>query len=303
VKNELIIVRIGEIALKAKQTRMRFENILISNINKALVKKNISFKIKREWGRIFVYTNRINKSIEIIKKIFGITSISPAVKTYGDIESISKLAVCISQGNVTKNDSFALRVERTGNHSFSSQDVAVRVGNDIVQATKSSVDLTKPDFELFIEIRNDDAYLFTNKIPCNGGLPLKSQGNVLVFVDNKNSFLASWYIMRRGCKPFFIINNKSFLDDISNFINKWFAEEEFINYDSKKPIYDFINETAQNKKCHALVTGHSLYGNSENVLSEIKLLTENLDIPIFHPLIAMDKDEIQKMSKKIGVFQ
>ena len=301
MKNELIIIRMGEIALKAKQTRTRFENILINNINNALSKKNISFKIKREWGRIFVYSDQINESINILQRIFGITSISPAVKTYGDIESISKLAVNISQDNTTKNDSFALRVERTGNHSFSSQDVAVRVGNDIVQATKSSVDLTKPDFELFIEIRNNDAYLFTKKVSCNGGLPLKSQGNVLVFVDSKNSFLASWYIMRRGCKAFFLINNKSFLNGLSDFINKWFAEEEFINYDPKKPIYDFINETAQNKKCYALVASHSLYEDSENVLSEIKLLTENLDIPVLHPLIAMDKDEIQKMSKKIGV--
>jgi thiamine biosynthesis protein ThiI len=302
VKYDLIIVRIGEIALKAKATRKRFENTLVNNIRNALRSRQISFKIKREWGRYFVYTGKINQSIDVLQKIFGITSTSPAMKTQGDLQVISKIAVDISKENITKKKSFALRVERTGRHSFSSQDAAVEIGNNIVQATKASVDLTHPDFELFIEIRDEHAYLFTEKTCCAGGLPLRTQGNVLVLIDSMNSILAAWYIMRRGCKPVFISKNKSVSSILSRFISNWFADENIIMFDTKKPIYDYINKTAEEKDCSALVTGHNLYDASNKTLSDIRLLNNNIHIPVLHPLIAMETDFIQKKCDEIGII-
>ena len=84
---------------------------------------------------------------------------------------ITILAIKISQETLNKEKSFAIRVTRTGNHDFSSQDVAVKIGNAIVKATKATVNLIKPDFELFIEIRNDNSFIFTEKIRGTGGLP------------------------------------------------------------------------------------------------------------------------------------
>jgi thiamine biosynthesis protein ThiI len=191
VKYELILIRYAELGLKATETRNRFENTLINNIRNALKTKEISFELRRERGRIYVFTNQINKSIDVLQKIFGITSISPAVKTSSKMEAISKVAIDISKEKLTKKKSFALRVTRTGNHSFTSQDVAVQIGNDVVKATNSSVNLTNPDFELFIEIRDKNAYLFIQKIRCNGGLPLRTQGKILVLVDSLESILAA----------------------------------------------------------------------------------------------------------------
>ena len=75
---ELIIIRYGEIALKGKETRKYFENCLISNIKTVLILKNISAIIKKERGRIYLYTDYIKESIDVLKRIFGIISISPA---------------------------------------------------------------------------------------------------------------------------------------------------------------------------------------------------------------------------------
>ena len=63
MKHELIIIRYGEIALKGKETRKRFEDILVSNIKKALNQKDILNKISKEWGRIYIYTKNIKNGV------------------------------------------------------------------------------------------------------------------------------------------------------------------------------------------------------------------------------------------------
>ena len=301
VKYELIIVRYGEIALKAKATRRHFENYLIDNIRNALKTSGIYFRIKREWSRIYVYTRQINKSVDVLQKIFGITSISPAIQTQSNMSSISNLAVNISKNTLIDKKTFAIRVTRTGEHKYSSQDVAVKIGDDIVKATKAGVNLTNPDFELFIEIRNENAYLFTEKMNCNGGFPLGTQGKVLVMIDSIESILAAWYIMRRGCKPVFLNADESLSDVLSTFIDKWYADKDVIIVDTNKPIYRCINDAAYMNGCVNLVTGHSLYSASGDVLSDLKLLNEQVNVSILHPLIAMEKEEINNKIKEIGL--
>jgi len=90
VKFDLIIVRYAEIALKAKQTRRRFESTLVNNIKNALKTKNIQNSLSKEWGRIYVYSDQIEKCLDVLKNIFGVYSISPAIQTESKIEEISK---------------------------------------------------------------------------------------------------------------------------------------------------------------------------------------------------------------------
>ncbi len=301
VKAELIIVRYGELGLKASKTRKHFENTLINNIRNALKTRNISFEVKMKRGRIYVFTDQINESINILKKIFGITSISPAVKTISEIPFISKFAVDISKEELNKDKSFALRVERTGTHSFSSQDVAVKVGNDIVIATEANVNLTDPNVELFIEIRDENAYLFTKKIRCNGGLPLRTQGKILVFINSLDSILAAWYVMRRGCSVVFLDSGGSLAEVLNSFIDEWYSDKEIVIFDNKETMYKNINDVAAIKKCVALVTGHSFYDSSFDVISELKLLNEQIKIPVLTPLIAMTSEEIQNKCLELGI--
>lgn len=300
MKYELILVRYGEIGLKAKETRKRFEDALVNNIKTALNKEHISNRIKKEWGRIYVYTNQINESLAVLQKIFGITSISPAVQTQSDMDFVSKLAVTFSKEVLNKEKSFALRVTRTGDHEFTSQDVAIKIGSDIVKETKAFVNLTKPDFKLFIEIRDKNAYIFTEKIRGSGGLPLGTQGKIMALIDNPKSILASWYLMRRGCKIIFINTKKSNTEALSSFTSNWYADSDISIFNSGKDIYENLNKIASERKCDAVVTGYSL-GDSQHKLSDIKLFKKHIALPILCPLIAMDQDEISKKCKEIGV--
>ncbi len=301
MKHELILVRYGEIALKGKETRKRFENILVSNIKIALNQKNIINKISKEWGRIYIYTNKIKEAINVLKKIFGIISISPSIETISDINSISHKAVNISKENLDEKKSFALRITRTGEQKFKSQDAAVKIGNDIVNATKASVDLTNPDFELFIEIRNDKAFLFIEKIKGFGGMPIGSQGNILAFIDTPYAILASWYLMHRGCKPIFLSINEFHKDVLERFMNYWFIKSIIITGNSKDNLYKQINKTAAKYKCDAIVSGHTIFDNSENIIFSIKQLKKQTNLPVLHPLISMDYEEINRKCKDIGL--
>jgi len=218
------------------------------------------------------------------------------------MQSISKLALEICGENITKNNSFALRVERTGIHNYSSQDVAIQIGSDIVNKIKSKVNLTNPDFELFIEIRDKNVYMYTEKIRCVGGFPISTQGNVIVLVNDFESILAAWYMMKRGCKPIFLLKNSTIKSKLNSFINQWYTKETVI-IDSKKFSDKDINGYAKEKKCIALITGHNLLENSKNILSDIKLLKKNINIPVFHPLIAIEPEEINKKCKEIGLIE
>jgi len=303
VKYKIIIVRYGEIALKAKVTRKHFENILVNNIKNALKTKNLQNKLRKEWGRIFIYSDQIEKCLSVLKQIFGITSISPTLETESKISAISKIAKLISKEKLDSEKSFAIRATRTGEHNFSSQDVAVQIGNDIVKQTNARVNLTNPDFELFIEIRNDKAYLFVEKIKGYGGMPVGTQGNILALIDSKKAILASWYLIHRGCKPIFFSTNEIKKDVIDKFLNNWFIKSKIYIDSKRNNLYDQINKIATENNCDAIVTGYTLFDDSKIAMKNIKQLKKQLDLPVLHTLIAMEKEEINKKIREIGLIK
>ena len=301
MKHEIIIIRYSEIALKAKYTRRIFENVLINNIKNALKTKNIIYEIKKQRGRIYVYTKNIKTTLKILQKIFGIKTISPAVKTKSEINLIAENALKILKEKIKENESFALRVTREGKHEYTSQDVAIHVGDIIVKNTKAKVNLTKPDHTLYIEIRGENAFLFEEKIPCQGGLPLGTQGEVLTIAEKKESILAAWYLMRRGCNIIFITTNKTIKKTLEKFLKKWFIKPEITYIENNKKLNEAIKKTISEKQCEAIATGQTI--NDENLINNTKQLKKQFKLPILQPLIAMSNDEIQQKSKEIGLIK
>ena len=297
MKYDLIIIRYGEIALKGKEIRKRFVDTLISNIKNAFKTKNLDSKIIKEWGRIYIFTNEFNKSIDILKKIFGIISISPAYKTKSDLNLISNLVLDICKDKLKENITFAIRTNRSGQHDFSSQDVSIKIGDDVVNNTNAKVNLSKPDFTIFIEIRDDNAYIFTEKIYCTGGLPLGTQGNILSLIDSTISILASWYLMKRGCSLTFVVTQKTNEVILKEFLINWYVKSDIITIKKDNELFDIINKNNFN----AMVAGYTLADNPPLIIKKIKKLKKSINLPIFNPLIAMNENEIKNNCKKIGL--
>jgi thiamine biosynthesis protein ThiI len=299
---DVILIRYGELSLKSDYVRKSFESVLVKNITKALRADDIPHAIRTERGRIYLSTPQIPPSITILSRIFGIVSCSPAVQTDSSIDDISSNALQLTKNIVTKEISFAIRPTRVGNHHFTSQEVAVRIGTDIVNATHAKVNLTSPDVELFIEIRDKKTFLFTEKIRGVGGLPLGTQGKILCLVEDPCSLLAAWYLMRRGCHVIIVNMKESNERSIHSFLMYWFADADIIFLDpTTESFYQQLYTIATEKKCDALITSHTLE-NPTRSLQEIARLKKETMIPVLSPLIAMTQKHIQEQCRIRGII-
>jgi thiamine biosynthesis protein ThiI len=299
---DVILIRYGELSLKSPYVRKTFESTLIRNIKNTCKSNHITCNIVKERGRIYLYTPKISRGLNVLKKIFGITSLSRAIETTAEIQNIADYALKISKKFLNKKTKFALRVTRTGTHDYTSQDIAVKLGNIIRKATKAQVNLTNPAFELFIEIRNNKTFLYTEKIPGPGGLPLGTQGKTVTIIDSPQSLLAAWYLMRRGCAPVFIASSQKNQALTHSFLSRWNLDASIsLEEVHEEDFYKALNRTAEENRCLAVVTGHSLYQDKPVDVATITSFKENIQYPVFHPLIAMTEKEIREKSKEIGI--
>ena len=133
-------------------------------------------------------------------------------------------------------------------------------------------------------------------------MPLGTQGNVLAIIDSIDSILASWYLMRRGCKTIFLTTKEELNNILSSFLDEWFVKSDIISINSENKLFENIYKIAFEKKCKAIVTGHVIKDDSQETLSEIIQLKEHINLPILQPLIAMQEEDINKKFKEIGLI-
>ena len=300
VKANCILVRYGEIALKGRVTRRSFKRTLVHNIRSGLDEKQISFSLINPQGRVFVQTKQIKKAMDVITKIFGVTSCSPVFEMDLDLEQVSKAAFELVDESIQERNSFALRVNRSGSHEFTSQDLAVNIGAYIQNHKDFQVDLTNPDFELFIEVRDNNAYLFKEKMKGPGGMPLGTQGKILSIIDSPNDILGSWYLMKRGCKTVFFITNTNLTEQLELFLHSWHAPSKIIMKETGS-IINQTNQIIKQFKCSAICIGDALFNSSDEIIQKINSLKKHHKIPILTPLISFDYKKIKKDMIEKGI--
>ncbi|BDZ68465.1 tRNA uracil 4-sulfurtransferase ThiI [Methanobacterium ferruginis] len=331
--DKLIIVRYGEIGVKSRKVRGRFERKLIENI-----KTVIDGPVKLQQGRIFIYPHDMDKAIDSLQKIPGIVSFSPADMTQTDHSSIKELietyiGKLVKEGIFSGDDSFAIRCKRVGEHDFTSQEMAAYCGSVVYGVTESEVDLSNPDFELFVEVRDDKTYIFHQKIPGLGGLPIGTQGRVIVLISSGiDSPAATFLMMKRGCSvtllnfntyPYSSGSNEKILKihqklkeysagaklnlyqvDYGEFLHKCIDEapDRMTCVLCKSGMYQIAEKIAHKEKALAIVDGSSLGQVASQTLPNILATRYSTQMPILSPLIGMDKVEIENLAKKIGTY-
>ncbi len=301
MKYTLILVRYGELSLKSAYVRRYFESILVRNINKVLAQENLQGTLTKDRGRIYLRSPCIERCSRVLPRIFGIVSFSLAVETPADLKEISALALQFMREALTKQQSFAIRATRTGTHPFTSHDIAVLLGNDIVEELRAPVDLTDPDVELFIEVRDTKAFLYTKKIGGVGGLPRGTQGTVLALIETPESLLAAWFLMHRGCDIVFVNTRKSVEEPLKLFCERWYLTLETTFLDPKAHSYHHdLDSIATDHHCDAVVTGHTLE-HPRTTFAMMSTWKQHSEIPMLMPLIAMDEAEIEVRCKKLGI--
>ncbi len=136
-----------------------------------LEESNVKFSIETNPNRVFVFTEEIERALEILKETAGISSISPAWSCFSGLNEIKLLVVDIAEKvlGLGEKNSFALRTRRAGRHKFNSKIIAEEVGGAIKRVTGASVNLKSPDKEIFIECRSRKTYIFTEKFTRGSG--------------------------------------------------------------------------------------------------------------------------------------
>jgi thiamine biosynthesis protein ThiI len=327
ISRDVVLVRYGEITLKDRWTRNNWERILAANLAFDLRKAGLEHRITRGEGRIFVHTSDPGAA-QIAARTFGVVSTSPAETTIPDIQEISRAAVDLALK--ANPSSFAIRPRRSGG-SLPSEEIGRAVGQAVKRCTGAAVDLTKPELEIFVEARQNNAYVFTEVVKGVGGLPLGSQGRMVALVSGGiDSPVAAWMMMRRGCPVTLLhFDSRPYADAqkpslrSAEVLAQWTSGRRinFIQVPISRGIekiashypratcvlcrrlmYRIASEIVRSDGALGIVTGYSMGQVASQTAENIMAEQAGMDVPIYHPLISMDKTEIVDLARKIGTY-
>lgn len=330
----IIICHYSEIALK-KGNRGFFEEKLIKNIKNALPGGSFE-SVKMVFGRVVVKLkpNADKRKItENIKKVFGISNFSFAIETASEIKKIREIAFkLLSKLNFDSFKIFAKRANK--NFPLTSQQINEKIGEYILKKIKNiKVNLDNPEAVCFIEIVNNRSFLYSEKIKGPGGLPMGTSGKICVLLSGGiDSPVAAYKIMRRGAEAVFLhfhsypqtnaasiekiksivkileqYQGKSklylipFLDIQKEIFKKAPEKLRVVLY--RRFMLKIAQKIAERENALAIATGDSLGQVASQTLENIYAINEAAKMPVFRPLIGLDKEEIIKQAREIETYE
>lgn len=336
----VVIVRYGELALKSTGVRNWYEKILMKNIATMLDSRSIPHSLlRREWGRIFIETTD-PRAAGAAADVFGVVSTSSALITESDLESAARTCALLGTCLIREGESFAIRARRSGNHSFTSADLGRTCGDAVWNALEKDgkhprVDLSSPDKEIFVEMRQNLAYVYLETVKGVGGLPLGTQGSMVALMSGGiDSPVAAWLMMKRGVMiiPVYC-NNSPYAEDAARErafdcirqLQAWAPGHQFTTYElphgpnlrafietcdrkntcllCKRMMYREAYEVMKKEGASGIITGSSLGQVASQTAANMHAEIYQLAIPIYHPLIAFDKSEIVDIARRIGTYE
>lgn len=330
---KVILLRFGELYLKGNNRNI-FESRLITNIKKKLSGED--FKFEKTFGRYLITNYPLEREGQIIsklKQVFGLYSLSIAIEVEAKPESIkSEIEKC-----EIGNKSFKVSVKRADkNFPISSMDFAKELGGVVLSKNQlASVDLYSPEVEINVDIRlNGKAYIFTETIKCQGGLPLGSAGKGLLLLSGGiDSPVAGYLVGKRGleiealhfhsypytselAKEKVITLARELSEYVGNIklhvvsftkvqeeIHKNCSPEYMITI-MRRIMMRIAEKICEKNDLGAIVTGESLGQVASQTMQSMTVTGGVVHRkPIFRPCIAMDKEEIMKIANDIGTYQ
>lgn len=334
---DLLSVSFGELFLKGKN-RNKFFKAAIDNIKRNI--KDIGYEdMYLESSKLYIKAdkNDFDDLIREIKKVFGIIYISEIKRCDKKIESIEDALKEILDNMDIKNKSFKVITNRVDkSFEIKSPEFSQMIGGFILKnyakENNLKVDVHNPDFKVFIDIKKY-AYVYANRHEGIGGLPLGSSGNGLLLLSGGiDSPVAGFMMAKRGmrinCLHFhsYPFTSKRALQkaiDLGKILSQYTGKMRIYSVNMAE-IYKSIN-----KNCHrnqttilsrrfmmriaekiseknsydALITGESLGQVASQTVESMTVIEDATKLPIFKPLIALDKTEIIDRALFIGSYE
>lgn len=337
-----ILVHYGEIALKG-DNRGYFEEKLVDNLRESL--EGLSFeKVRRLHGRILVELGEVPVSDipdyrKRIDRVFGIANYAFVRTSSKDLQSMKRTAW--NMVRTEKFDSFKIESRRSDKRfHLNSVELNEKVGAEIQsrfeeRASPKEVDLETPDLTLFLELTNEQVFLYKKKIGGPGGMPSSTAGKVVGLISaGIDSPVATWQMMKRGAKVIFVHfhsyprTDKASQDNVReavsvlshwqgntrlNLVNIRAIQRRIIIEVPKRFRIIFYRRAmlkaaemiAKEEDAAGLVTGDSLAQVSSQTLENLRVTgaVVSSSFPVFRPNVGMDKREIENRAREIGTFK
>ena len=325
----------GELSLKGKN-RGQFEKMLRNRINRAL--SGYEFQLNDDLSKLYVdvKTEDMEEITEKLKKIFGIVGLNQSVKIERNDNIIKEKVLEIANYAYQSGArNFKIAVKRS-NKGFEkkSMDYAKELGAYIlINSHFEKVKMQDPDILINIDIRKN-VYIYTERIKTYGGLPIGSTGKGLVLLSGGiDSPVASFMMAKRGMRMNFVtfhsfpFTSRQALEKIKELTeilsiytgkSRLYAInilklQEAINAKTKKELATILTRRVMMKLAEklsltmsyqALVTGESLGQVASQTLGGLTCTNASVEkVPVFRPLIGMDKTEIIEIAKEIGTYE
>lgn len=337
-EEHIFIVRCGEVALKG-MNKPYFERMLAERIRK-LLKRFDGIGVYRHEGLIFVRADKSLNKQDIIRQIgkaFGVASISPAVECESNMDAIGRAAVeymleALDERGVRTFKVEAKRADK--NFPVRSPEIARKIGAAVLKGCRVlKVDVHHPDCRLFVDVRHDKTYIYQDKIPGFGGLPLGTNGKGMSLLSGGiDSPVATWMMAKRGMLieavhfhsyPYTSERARGKVEELASLVAVYCGRFQ-MHVINLLPIQEQIvrscpeDETtilvrrfmmriaqklAERTGCGMLITGENL-GQVASQTAEALVVTDaSVTMPVMRPLIGMDKVDIMDLAKEIGTYE
>ncbi len=333
---EIILVKYGEMALKGLN-KSTFENVLVKNI-KRRIKSLGRFEITRAQSTIYIKPLEdcadVNEAVERLKKVFGIAALCKAAVCEKDFESIKDTALDYLSDCLSYAKTFKVTAKRADkSFPMKSPEICRELGGILLSKfSHLKVDVNNPEITVTVEIRDTNAYIHAENIKGAGGLPVGTSGKAMLLLSGGiDSPVAGYMLAKRGvhisaihyvsppytserarlkveqlCEKltgycgsiaFFCVPFTEIQEEIRNN-----CPEEFFTIIMRRLMMEIAQRICEKEECLALVTGESVGQVASQTMNAIACTDAVCKIPVFRPLIGMDKTEIIEIARKIDTF-
>ena len=326
---DVLLVRYGEVFLKGAN-RPFFIKALTDNIKRAV--KPMGGKVWFSDSRIYVSDFQdLQECIDRVTKVFGVYSVSPAVEMDKDFETIAAQCVKMMQ---PYSGTFKVMGKRSDKKfPLNSMEIACEIGGRVLESNPNlKVDVHKPQHRLMVEIR-DNAYICVEEIHAVGGMPMGTGGKAALLLSGGiDSPVAGYQLMKRGVRLCAIhFQSPPYTGELARDKVMQLARK-LAGYSGGMRVYLVPFTKCQleiHEKCpdelgtlitrrfmmriaeiiarkfgaQALITGESLGQVASQTMEALACTDAVVTMPVFRPLIGLDKTEIMAIAEKIDTYE
>ena len=334
---QIIMCYLGEMALKGLN-KSTFEAQLMKTIRNRL--KNLGqFKIYKAQSTFYIEAedeySDIDAAFEKVKKVFGIAAVSKAAVTEKNFDKIAEMAPIYLEDALKNARTFKVTAKRSDkSFPMGSLEISREVGAAILRKFHHlKVDVHNPQVTVMVEIRDFGAYIHEAKQPGAGGMPVSTSGKgALMLSGGIDSPVAAYMMAKRGmsimsvhfASPPYTSDRArhkvitlaekltDYTGDMNLFIVPFTEVQEYIRDNGVAELFTIlmrrsmmrITEKLSRKfGASAIITGESLGQVASQTMAAITATNASVDMPIFRPVIGMDKTEITEIARKIDTFE